>query len=31
MKFYVQIELLQDGELVTNVLKKKEHSICLRL
>lgn len=31
MKFYVQIELLQDGRLVANVLMKKEHAICLML
>ncbi|CUB11946.1 hypothetical protein BN2127_JRS1_03732 [Bacillus cereus] len=31
MEFYVQIELLQDGRLVANVLKKKEHAICLML
>lgn len=31
MKFYVQNKLLQDGRLVANVLKKKEHSIYLML
>ncbi len=29
MESYVQIKLLQDGIMVANILREKEHSICL--